>query len=123
MQIMQNSIHRSDRDGMISGARLFVNRLGARPAIRRFYQLLIQRLQIFSPTHSCEELLEPAYPRLEEFLTTVGRRKYLKPLYEELVKTPDGRARAETIYKKARAGYHPIAVTTVDGILHNLHNR
>ena len=59
----------------------------------------------------------PAYPRLEEFLETVGRRKYLKPLYEELVKTPEGRARAEAIYKKARPGYHPIAVTTIDGIL------
>ncbi len=60
---------------------------------------------------------EPAYPRLEEFLVSVGRRKFLKPLYEELVTTPEGRARAEAIYKKARPGYHPIAVTTVDGIL------
>ena len=60
---------------------------------------------------------EPAYPRLEEFLVSVGRRKYLKPLYEELMKSPEGRARAVAIYKKARPGYHPIAVTTVDGIL------
>lgn len=60
---------------------------------------------------------EPAYPRLEDFLTSVGRRKYLKPLYEELVKTPEGRARAKTIYAKARAGYHPIAQATVDGIV------
>ena len=59
----------------------------------------------------------PAYRRLEEFLTSVGRRKYLKPLYEELVKTPDGRERAVAIYKKARPGYHPIAVRTIDGIL------
>ncbi len=27
---------------------------------------------------------KPAYPRLEEFLMTVGRRKYVKPLYEAL---------------------------------------
>jgi len=60
---------------------------------------------------------EPAYPRLDEFLVSVGRRKYLKPLYEELVKTPEGRARADAIYKRARPGYHPIAVTTVDTIL------
>ena len=60
---------------------------------------------------------EAAYPRLEEFLVSVGRRKYLKPLYEELVKTPEGKARALAIYKKARPGYHPIAVTTIDGIL------
>ncbi|MGI8989706.1 MAG: M1 family metallopeptidase [Bryobacteraceae bacterium] len=60
---------------------------------------------------------EPAYPRLEEFLTSVGRRKYLKPLYEELVKTPEGRARAKAIYANARAGYHPIAQATVDTIV------
>jgi leukotriene-A4 hydrolase len=60
---------------------------------------------------------EPAYPRLEEFLVSVGRRKFLKPLYEELVKTPEGRKRAAAIYAKARPGYHPIAVRTIDGIV------
>ena len=60
---------------------------------------------------------QPAYPRLEEFLISVGRRKYLKPLYEEMVKTPEGRPRAAAIYKKARPGYHPITVHTIDGIL------
>ena len=44
---------------------------------------------------------EPAYPRLEEFLTSMGRRKFLKPLYEELVKTPAGRGRALRIYREA----------------------
>ena len=35
----------------------------------------------------------------------------------KLVKTPEGRARAVAIYSKARPGYHPITVATVDGIL------
>jgi hypothetical protein len=60
---------------------------------------------------------DAAYPRLEEFLVSVGRRKYVKPLYEELVKSPEGKARAMAIYKRARPGYHPITATTVDGIL------
>jgi leukotriene-A4 hydrolase len=60
---------------------------------------------------------EPAYPRLEEFLTSMGRRKFLKPLYEELVKTPKGRERALAIYRKARPTYHPIAVATIDKIV------
>jgi len=60
---------------------------------------------------------QPAYPRLEEYLTSIGRQKLIKPLYEELAKTPYGRARALKIYGKARAGYHPIAVTTIDKIL------
>jgi leukotriene-A4 hydrolase len=59
----------------------------------------------------------PAYPKLEEFLLSVGRRKFLRPLYTELVKTEGGRQRALSIYRKARPGYHPIAVATVDEIL------
>jgi leukotriene-A4 hydrolase len=60
---------------------------------------------------------EPADQRLEEFLTSMGRRKFLKPLYEALVKTPRGRAKALEIYKRARPTYHPIAVATVDEIV------
>ena len=58
-----------------------------------------------------------AFPALEDFLTTVGRRKYLKPLYEALAKTPEGKQLARRIYEKARPGYHPIAQGTVDQIL------
>ena len=60
---------------------------------------------------------EPAYPRLEGFLTEQGRRKFLKPLYEELAKTPAGKERAIAIYRKARPTYHPLSRDTVDGIL------
>jgi leukotriene-A4 hydrolase len=60
---------------------------------------------------------DPAYPRLEEYLTAIGRRKLIKPLYDELVKTPEGRERAKGIYQKARAGYHPIAAATIDAIV------
>jgi leukotriene-A4 hydrolase len=60
---------------------------------------------------------ETAYPRLEEYLTSIGRQKLIKPLYEELVKTPAGKERALKIYAKARPGYHPIAQTSVDKIV------
>jgi leukotriene-A4 hydrolase len=60
---------------------------------------------------------ETAYPRLEEYLTSIGRQKLIKPLYEELVKTPEGRERAVKIYQRARPGYHPIAVNAVDKIV------
>jgi leukotriene-A4 hydrolase len=55
---------------------------------------------------------EPAYPRLEEFLTTVGRRKYVKPLYEAMEPK-----QAAAIYEKARPLYHPITQVTIDGLL------
>jgi leukotriene-A4 hydrolase len=58
------------------------------------------------------------YPLLETFLCSVGRRKFLKPLYSELLKTPEGTECARRIYAKARPGYHPIAQGTLDALLH-----
>ena len=55
---------------------------------------------------------EPAYPRIEEFLMTVGRRKYVKPLYDAL-----DLKRATAIYGNARPMYHPITQATIDAIL------
>jgi leukotriene-A4 hydrolase len=60
---------------------------------------------------------EPAYPRLREFLTAQGRRRFLRPLYEELAKTPQGKALARDIYQTARPTYHPIATASIDAIL------
>jgi aminopeptidase N len=60
---------------------------------------------------------EPAYPKLEQFLVEVGRRKFVKPLYEALLQAPNGKARAAAIYQKARPGYHPITQATVDALL------
>lgn len=59
----------------------------------------------------------PAWPRLENYLTTIGRRKLIKPLYEDLMKTPAGAERARAIYAKARPNYHPIAVTSLDAVV------
>ncbi|HWS87412.1 MAG TPA: M1 family metallopeptidase [Pyrinomonadaceae bacterium] len=60
---------------------------------------------------------EAASPRLEEFLTTVGRRKFIRPLYQELAKTPEGRERARAVYRRARPTYHPIAAASIDEVL------
>lgn len=60
---------------------------------------------------------EQAYPRLREFLTSTGRRKLITPLYQELVKTPEGKKHALEIYSQARPTYHPIAVSAIDKIL------
>jgi hypothetical protein len=60
---------------------------------------------------------QPAYAKLDRFLNEVGRRKYIKPLYQELAKTPEGKAHAKRVYATARAGYHPIAAATVDDLL------
>ena len=59
----------------------------------------------------------PAWPRLDRYLTGIGRRKLIKPLYEDLMKTPAGAERARAIYARARANYHPIATATLDPIV------
>jgi aminopeptidase N len=60
---------------------------------------------------------EPAMPALERFLTSQGRRKFLKPLYEELMAADWGKAEAKRIYAAARPGYHAVATTTLDPIV------
>ncbi len=59
----------------------------------------------------------PAWPRLREFLTSQGRRKFLKPLYSEMNKDVSLRAMAKEIYKTARPLYHAISTATIDEIL------
>ena len=54
---------------------------------------------------------------LVNFLTTVGRRKFLKPLYTALVATPAGKVKARQIYTIARPGYHSVATGTIDDLL------
>ncbi len=55
--------------------------------------------------------------RLETFLMTVGRRKFLQPLYEELAKTSLGLARARRIYADARERYHSVSRGSIDAVL------
>jgi hypothetical protein len=57
------------------------------------------------------------YPVLEQFLTEVGRRKFVKPLFQALVATSEGRAEAEKIFSVAKGNYHAITRETVAGIL------
>jgi leukotriene-A4 hydrolase len=60
---------------------------------------------------------EPALPALERFLTSQGRRKFIAPLYQDLMNTSWGQARARQIYERARPGYHAVTRSTVDGIV------
>ena len=63
------------------------------------------------------EHYEPAMPALERFLTSQGRRKFLKPLYEDLMKTDWGKEEARRIYARARPLYHSVSTTTLDPIV------
>jgi len=58
----------------------------------------------------------PTYPRMEQFLIEVGRRKFLTPLYRAMKET-DQMDMARDIYGKARGGYHAVATGTMDELL------
>ena len=61
---------------------------------------------------------EPAVPLAEQFLATVGRRKFVSPLFETLMgEGAWGQAHAKRIYAKTRAGYHAVTRGTVDKIV------
>ena len=67
--------------------------------------------------HVIQSRYEPSYPALEAYLTHIGRRKFVKPLYEELAKTPEGLTRARRIFAAAGPGYHPITRESVEAVL------
>ncbi len=93
----------------------------------RFYELLDQSYN-FSNSGNAEILsawleksiyagyLRPIEPKLQQFLSTVGRRKFLTPLYKALKET-DNMQLARTIYRNARPNYHHVARNTLDQLL------
>ena len=56
----------------------------------------------------------PAYERLEWYLMTIGRMKYIAPLYKELIKTDEGRELAKQIFEAAQPGYHPLTTAAIN---------
>jgi aminopeptidase N len=60
---------------------------------------------------------QPAYPALEQFLVSIGRRYLLRPVYMKLAETPEGLEFARRVYAKARPGYHSLTTTELDELL------
>ncbi|MRX06678.1 aminopeptidase [Pseudoduganella sp. FT25W] len=51
---------------------------------------------------------------LNKFLMSVGRQKFVVPLYTALLKNPNEKDWAKGVYAKARSHYHPVTQTSVD---------
>jgi leukotriene-A4 hydrolase len=64
----------------------------------------------------------PAYPKVRDFLDSVGRMMYLKPLYRALAKREETRKMALEIFSESGSRYHPIARNVVERILANVKN-
>ncbi|MCG2584820.1 M1 family metallopeptidase [Massilia sp. TS11] len=54
---------------------------------------------------------------LRAFLLTVGRQKFVLPLYSALQRDADDRAWARAVYAEARPHYHPVTQTSADKIM------
>ncbi|WP_199609061.1 M1 family metallopeptidase [Flocculibacter collagenilyticus] len=52
-------------------------------------------------------------PKLDQYLSSIGRGKLIVPLYKRLSEG-EKRAWAHEVYKKARPGYHPLAQSRID---------
>lgn len=60
---------------------------------------------------------EEGYDAMTSFLVNVGRRKFLTPIYKELVATDEGITQALAIYETARPNYHAVARGTIEALL------
>jgi hypothetical protein len=67
--------------------------------------------------HAIRNNYTTADKALETFLTNVGRRKFLVPIYKALNATPEGKTKALAIYAKARPNYHAVSTSTLDEML------
>jgi leukotriene A-4 hydrolase/aminopeptidase len=60
---------------------------------------------------------QPAFKRLHDYLTSIGRNKLVKPLYKALSQTPEGKVMAQKAFAEAKAGYHPLTVKANEGFV------
>ena len=60
----------------------------------------------------------PSEAQVEDFLLSMGRRKFVAPLFTDLMEQGDwGQSIARRLYTRARPGYHSVTVGTVDKIV------
>ena len=72
---------------------------------QRWYPLAVR-----SGYHAADE-------EMGKFMQRVGRRKLIMPIYNALVRTPEGLAFAKDVFAKARPGYHPITTGSVQAVI------
>jgi len=59
----------------------------------------------------------PVFERVRQVLSTVGRMKYVRPLYQALGKTEGGRRLAREVFAKAAPTYHGLTRRVAEGVI------
>lgn len=75
------------------------------------YEILVEWLTIAAGSD-----YEPAFGRIREVLSTVGRMKYLRPLYGAMGRHPRTRALARDIYSGVKERYHALSRRVVESL-------
>ncbi len=60
---------------------------------------------------------EKSYPQLRKFLVNVGRRKFLSPIYGELIANEKTIPLAKEIYEEAKPNYHFVSSSSIEKML------
>ncbi|MET0280698.1 MAG: M1 family metallopeptidase [Steroidobacteraceae bacterium] len=105
----------------------FLTQLPRRQSVRQL-DALVKLLQLDSQRNSevqfawlrlaVRNRYAAAVPQVEEFLTSQGRRKYVLPLFKDLMAQGAwGRPLAQRIYAEARPGYHSVTTASVDEVV------
>ena len=58
-----------------------------------------------------------AYPAIERFLASMGRNKFLRPLYGALLEQSSSVDLAKDLYRRTRASYHPLSKIAIDQLM------
>jgi aminopeptidase N len=58
------------------------------------------------------------FPSIQKFLTKIGRRKFLLPIYSALAAQDNTKKWALGVYKKAKANYHPITQRSIEELIY-----
>jgi hypothetical protein len=58
-------------------------------------------------------------PDIQKFLGKVGRRKYLLPIYETLLKNNKTKALAIDIFEKNKGNYHSVTKNSIEELIKN----
>jgi leukotriene-A4 hydrolase len=58
-----------------------------------------------------------AFVAMEFFLSSVGRKKFLEPLYREMMNTHEGKIMGKSIFEKSKLNYHPQTAKKIEGVL------
>ena len=58
-------------------------------------------------------------PAIEKFISKVGRRKYLLPIYKALVNNPEDKVWAKRVFDNSKAYYHAVSRNSVAELFAN----